>query len=387
MMKILYILHSTDTTAGSTKAIMPLLTHPAEGIRPVVVLPDTNGIYDSLTKLGIKTYVFPFRTSAYPTPLCSWKDWLLFIPRCIVRIYLNTKAYNQSLRIIKEEQIDIVHTNTGVIRFGWHAASKMHIPHVWHLREYAEKIGYYHFPSNAAHLKELKQSYTICITIDIKNHYHLADEKSSYVIYDGVLSQKQTLPFISKDKYFLYAGRIEAPKGVEDLLHAYAAYVNATHFPIPLWLVGTCEASYKQHIQNEMMRLNITQYVHLKGFRTDIQSLLQKAYSVIIPSLTEGFGFVMTETQFAGSLAIVREIQGLKEQLDLGALSTGKPTAVSFTSQTELTQHLLEIAEQGIEKFEPVIRNGQEFASTHFSIENNIKQITELYLTIGNHRQ
>ena len=362
---------------------MHLLTQRTEEIRPVVIIPDKNGIYDRLLENGVKTFTFPFRTSAYPTPLQSWKDWLLLIPRCFARLYLNTIAYYKTLSIIQKEQIDTVHTNTGVIRFGWHAATKMQIPHIWHLREYAEEIGYHHYPSNAAHLRELKQSYTICITGHIQEFYQLTDEKKSYVIYDGVLSRTQMCSITPKEKFFLYAGRLEALKGIDDLLQAYALYVSETSSPIPLWMVGTGETTYMQYIQSELKRLNIAPYVQLKGFRKDILSLLQNAYSVIIPSLTEGFGLVMAETQFAGSLAIVRDIQGLHEQLQIGLQKTGRPTALSFTSQKELSQHLHDISKQGIKEFTPIIKNGQTFASNHFSVENNIECITNLYHNIG----
>lgn len=382
MLNILYILHTTHPTDGSTKAIMQWLEYPDDHIRPVVIVPDTNGIYERLKKMGIAVYAFPFRSSAYPTPLHSWKDWIMFVPRSIARVHLNTKAYYQTLRIIRQEQIDLVHTNTGIVRFGWHAALKSHIPHVWHIREYAEHIGYHLFPSNDTHRKELQHSYTVCITRHLQHHYRLSDNSHSYVIYDGVLSKAQVFPVVPKEPYFLYAGRIEAAKGIDDLLQAFSVYAQRTSLPIPLWLAGSCEADYAQHIQNEAERLHITQYIEMKGFCNNILPLMQKASAVIVPSLTEGFGFVMAETQFTGSLVVVRDIQGLHEQLELGYSTTGNPTALAFANLQELAQHLTDITQKGIHTYDAIIRNGQRFAQTTFSLENNREQITRIYQSV-----
>lgn len=380
MMNILYILHCTDPLAGSTKAIMPLLTHPAEGIRPVVILPDTNGIYSVLSELNVRVYVLNFRDSCYPN-VRSLKDAVLFIPRCIGRLLVNTKAYRSVRQIIREETIDIVHTNTGVLRFGWHAALKEHVPHLWHIREYAERIGYRFYPYPACHRVAIRQSYTICVTKGIQDHYGLTDNALSTVIYDGVLPQAALMPIGPKVRYWFYAGRLEKPKGIESLLRAYAVYAKQTGNPISLWIAGHAQPAYKEKLQALVQQLQIEPLVRLLGTRNDIMALMHKAYAVVIPSLTEGFGFVMPEAQFAGSLVIAHNVEGLKEQFEIGREAQGQAIGLAYENEEELSQLLTEISEKGLASYTKMIEAGQRQASA-YSTEKNYAQIVATYKRI-----
>ena len=380
MMNILYILHCTDPLAGSTKAIMPLLTHPAEGIRPVVILPDKGGIYAMLRELNVRVYVLNFRDSCYPG-VRSIKDAVLFIPRCLGRLLVNTNAYRSVRQIIREEVIDIVHTNTGVLRFGWHAALKEHVPHLWHIREYAERIGYRFYPCAARHREEIRQSYTICVTKDIQDHYGLTGNALSTVIYDGVLPQAALMPIGPKERYWFYAGRLEKPKGIENLLRAYAAYVKQTDNPIALWIAGHAQPAYKEKLQALVQQLQIEPLLRLLGTRDDIMALMHKAYAVVIPSLTEGFGFVMPEAQFAGSLVIAHNVEGLKEQFELGREAQGQAIGLAYVNEEELSQLLTEVSEKGLAPYTKIIEAGQRQASA-YSTEQNYAQIVATYKRI-----
>ncbi len=381
MIKILYILHCTDPLAGSTKAIMPLLTHPAEGIRPVVILPDTNGIYAVLRKLPIHIYALHYRDSCYPGIL-SFKDALMFLPRCIGRCMINTDTYETVRRIIREEFIDIVHTNTGVIRFGWHAACNEHIPHIWHIREYAERIGYRFYPCSAWHRKELRQSYTICVTKGVQDYYKLSGYALSTLIYDGALPQTALTPIGQKERYWLYAGRLERPKGIESLLRAYAVYAMKTDNPVELWIAGHAQPAYLEYLQAQVQQWHIAPWVRFLGKREDIIELMRNAYAVVIPSLTEGFGFVMPEAQFAGSLVIARNVEGLKEQFEIGRQAQGQAIGLAYENEEELSRLLTEVSEKGLAPYREMIEAGQRQALNTYSIESNYAQIIDTYKRI-----
>lgn len=380
MMNILYILHSTDPLAGSTKAIMPFLTCPAEGIHPVVVLPDRNGIYSVLSHLPIRIYVLDFRDSCYPV-IRSFDDVIMFLPRCIGRWIVNTETYKSVRSIIRAESIDIVHTNTGVLRFGWHAAYREHVPHIWHIREYAERIGYRFYPCAAHHRKELRLSYTICVTKGVQDYYGLTGHVLSSLVYDGVLPQAALTPIGKKERYWLYAGRLEKPKGIESLLRAYAAYAKKTNTPIELWIAGRAQPTYQKYLQTLIQQMQIEPLVRFLGQRDDIFELMRKAYAIVIPSLTEGFGFVMPEAQFAGSLVIAHNIEGLKEQLQVGNAAQGQAVGMAYEHEDELSQLLTEVSEKGLAPYIETIKAGQRQASA-YSIEHHYDTIVASYKQI-----
>ena len=57
-MTVLYVLISTDPFGGATKSFLTLLQAVLKaGVNAIVVVPDTNGIYDTLREMGVKVIV------------------------------------------------------------------------------------------------------------------------------------------------------------------------------------------------------------------------------------------------------------------------------------------------------------------------------------------
>ena len=79
--------------------------------------------------------------------------------------------------VIKKFNPDIIHTNVSPITIGYRVAKELKIPHVWHIREYLDKdFKIKPFPSMNSLKNKLKNSYSIAITKDVKNHFALDDK-------------------------------------------------------------------------------------------------------------------------------------------------------------------------------------------------------------------
>ena len=129
-MKVAYITNSSGSLGGATKALLQLVNELARyGVEPLIVLPDTEGIYSDLKKKGIKVYALNYRMNIYP-PLRGLKDFLFFIPRSIGRFMLTRKTANRLAAILKENEIQLVHSNSSVVEIGRLAAAKLNIPHI-----------------------------------------------------------------------------------------------------------------------------------------------------------------------------------------------------------------------------------------------------------------
>ena len=146
-MNIAYILHSTSRNDGATKAFLNMLDGLSHyGIKPYVVVPDKDGVYHELANRKIPVLSVTYRSSAYPY-FITWKQRMLFIPRLLARITVNHKATKAVTAWIRENKIDLIHSNTGVVRIGFDAAQKAGLPHIYHIREYADRIGIHYFPT------------------------------------------------------------------------------------------------------------------------------------------------------------------------------------------------------------------------------------------------
>lgn len=384
--RVVYILNATDCLGGATKAVMNLLDG-TNNIIPHFILPEDSGIAQVLRQKGFSYSVLNYRLAVYP-PMANGKDLILFLPRLLGRIFLNRRAARQVAAIANEFRADIIHTNTSVNSIGYLASRIAHLPHVWHIREYSTLYyHYYHYPSTAHFIQRLKaeQSYSICITKDIQQYNKLNDWPNSRVIYDGVLRANQTCMHLPKENYFLFAGRLEDGKGIEDLLHAYAEYTTRTSAPIPLWIAGdTVDADYKQKLVSIVEQSHNTSNVRFMGMQTDILPLMQDTTALIVPSKAEGFGFITAEGMFSGALVIGKNVLGTKEQFDNGNSYTKQDIALKYLSQEELVEHLLHVTQQGIEPYLPMVKAGQSVAKQLYSVESNQDAIYMFYCDILN---
>ena len=152
-MNVAYILSSA--TGGGFKSFINSLDElMKKGLSPLVVLPMENEIHTLLSSRGIPTIIVKYRYNTYP-PCTTMKDKLLFIPRLIARVAVNYYAVCIISKMLSDKNVDIIHTNVSIIGIGHYIAQKLHIPHIYHVREYGDlDFGYKYFPTRKHFIKQ-----------------------------------------------------------------------------------------------------------------------------------------------------------------------------------------------------------------------------------------
>lgn len=359
-----------------------------EGVSPIVIVPDQDGICKDLKEMGVPVYSTTFRMRTYPSGKTLSRK-LLYLPKLAARLITNRIAIRTTIHILRKHAIDIVHTNVGPVNIGFCAAQKLGLPHVYHLREYGDlDFGLKYFP-NKSHfyrqLDEAPRSYSICITRDIQRYHHQDGKETSRVVYNGICSQKKELPLQNPDSldFFLYAGRIEPAKGVMPLLEAYLIYARQASKPLPLQLAGHLnDGPYIKELQHFIATNGLQELVSFLGDRNDITSLMSKARAIIIPSLHEGFGRCMPEAMMQGCLAIGHNTSGTKEQFDNGLELTGKEIGLRYNTCEELASLLLETGTCPPDKYQPYRERAFRVVNTLYTKENNVQKIKQFYQDI-----
>lgn len=371
-MKVAYILHDTDPFGGANRSFLQMLYAVMQkGIVPLVVLPDSNGIYCVLQEKGIKTLVLNYRPNTYPYEN-SIKDFLLWVPRLLARQLVNAIAARQLAKQI--EGFDIVHTNVSIIDIGAVAASQIGIPHIYHFREYADlDFNMRYFPCKKRFYKTV--THAICITKGIQAHHHLSEK--SEVIYNILNSNKPAYETTDTEKkYILYAGRLEPTKGIEDLLAAYAKSKRI----LPLWIAGTpLTVSYLDQLKQQTQQYGIADKVQFLGARTDVTELMAGACATIIPSHNEGFGRVLPEAMLAKCLTIGRNTGGTKEQLDNGLKLTGSEIGLRFNTKDELTNQIDKVCMTDRTEWSSCIECAYKTVNTLYTQEACVNAIMNFY--------
>ncbi len=380
-MKVLYVLSGSTIFSGSSKAFMGLLDFVIkEGIQVAVLCPEKNGIYSDLVERGIEVVVSDVRFGIWPIRK-GIKHKILFIPRLIYRNAISLLAYIRLLKFAKMFRPDIIHTNVSVVNIGFKVAKKLKVPHVWHLREYAD-LDFDLAPSYKSFVKKLNSdnNYCISITEGIKIHHNLSDLKCE-VIYDGVMSKESCHYNPHKLPYFLFAGRLDEAKGIETCIRAFVDYYHESGTTTELWVAGdTVDNQYFKYLRG----IASDAPVKFLGMRKDIFDLMSKAKALVVPSIHEGFGFITAEAMFNGCLVIGRNTSGTKEQMDNGLKITGKEIALRFETEKDLKTVLRKIDTEDVNVFKDMIFAGQNVVCNMYSTEAHAAKVLSLYNRILN---
>ncbi len=391
-MKVIYILHSTMSKAGSTKSFQIMVNGLRErDVDPVIVLPDTNGIYNSFVEQGYKVYVVNNRMHICPS-VRRFLDVFLWLPRLIYWLYLNKTATQQLIRICAKEHPDIIHSNSSVVNFGYEAARRLGIPHVYHVREYGDLDFHYHYiPSRKTIIRRLgsKGNTSIFITNGIRKHFAQEDAQNAFVVYNPIITTATTtLRPVAKDSY-LYVGRIQQGKGVELLVAAYSQYVQQSAHPLPLMLAGLrLDEQLCARLDKYIISNNLEQHVVFMGEIDDVSEAIDRAKAIVIPSENEAFGRVMPEAMARRCVVVARDTGGTHEQLDNGLAYTGQEIALRFTTESQLTGQLLTIDNAPTDQYSAMTDAAERTVRHLYTDVANVEAVRKIYQNItGQERQ
>ena len=398
-MKILYISNSTSG-GGAPASLFNLVEGARRDNQVAVVMPQANGsLYEKLQGKGVILYTdMPYVLDIWPRGInpfrLIYKYVMLWRNRHQVREYIG--------RIIDEFKPDIIHTNVGPLAIGFTEAVRRGIPHIWHMREYQDKdFGMTFFPSKAAfkRLLHTKGNYCIAITEDIFRHWEL-DPKKDDVVYNAIIKGSVPEPVLkSESKYFLYAGRIEKPKGLMTLFKAFRKY-RKNGGENRLLIAGRPCGLYSVLCKTHVRLAGLTSCVDFLGQRSDVPSLMAGAEAFVMSSHSEGFGLTTAEAMLNGCVVIGRNTAGTKEQFDRGEeiIKTTRlnQSEVPITKDSEVIGLRFETADQLAAQLEYVsdktnashlqqIReNAYKVVTTEYTADRYVSQILEFYKRILN---
>jgi glycosyltransferase involved in cell wall biosynthesis len=163
-------------------------------------------------------------------------------------------------------------------------------------------------------------------------------------------------------------GRLVDGKGFEDLITAVDQLDENT---LSVYLVG--EGPLRSKLQREIEQRELTDRVHLLGYRDDIPAIMAASDVFVLPSYREGTPRVITEAMASGLPIIGTEIAGIPEQVqngengllvqpgDIDGLTTSLKRLVE---SVEMREEFGSRSEQRIERF---------------SIEQMISELDTLY--------
>ena len=111
----------------------------------------------------------------------------------------------------------------------------------------------------------------------------------------------------------LYVGRLDALKGVDLLIDAFAIIIERG-FDVELQIVGGGTADEFRRVLGRISQLRLTDRVKLPGAlpQSDLPAIYSNADCIVAPSFHETFGLAVLEAAACGTPAVAADVDGLK---------------------------------------------------------------------------
>ena len=308
------------------------------------------------------------------------KDFAKFF-FCVRDVNSNAKKL---IRIIKENKIDIVHTNSSVILEGAIAAKKAKIPHILHVRECISEAYSLRYSCPRYTKKKLYGYSKKIITISHAVKDYIAplvkDKKKIQVMYDSVnLNEGLNCKTDEKQKkIFVSVGLISKQKGFHHAIDAFSKMSDKAKEQSELWIVGGGDEAYSQVLLEQIKSNGLSDKIKLLGYRSDITNIVAGAYCGLTCSYMEGLGRTTIEYMLSGKPVI--------------ASDSGATPEIVHDGQNGLIYRYGDIDELA-RKMEYIINNpdvakdfgqaGKEYAEREFSEEKYTSALVYTYAKIG----
>lgn len=242
--------------------------------------------------------------------------------------FRNLAAYKSLRKVIREGHYDLIHCNTPVggilTRIAAHKESGkvLYTAHGFHFYKGAPlKNWILYYP-----IEKIMAHYTDGLITITQEDYELARKKFKCPVYRihgvGINTEKyQEVPLRDYDKVFseqsfkgnliiLCTGELNKNKNQKTLIMSMQTIIQEVP-NIRLLLAGN--GPEKQNLESLINDLNLSDYVKLIGYRTDLQNYVHMCDIVVSASFREGLPLNIVEAMFCSKPVVVSNNRGHRE--------------------------------------------------------------------------
>ena len=383
-MNIMIIAHERNL-GGASKSLVTLASEmQRKGHKVMVVVPFKSGqVYRKLLELGIPTKKIFFGWWMMPE---YWNAFMKFAFRILYALeWIPQKKIE---KIVKQENIQIIHSNSSVIDIGARVSLERGIPHVWHFREYGKddyRLEFLKGRENSIAYVNNSGSQIVFISKDLRKYYSDICDEHCQVIYNGIpkeyLNEKKYQIYGKQKVIFLIAGNMQRTKGHMTALKAAKFLLEEGISGFELWIAGGVAATQDSREYAKEIKLfaddNLGEHCKILGRVSDMKSLREKADVELVCSKREAFGRVTVEAMMAGNPVIGAD-SGANTELIIDGING--ELFINGNAQKLANKMKLFIQEPG--KIASCGKKARECAKKMYTSEKNTQNIENLYNNI-----
>lgn len=321
--KVLIVFHDSIYNSGGTRSLLDLVDSLIldQSMELICLFPRATG--SAIDYLSEK-----------PVTILSCRYW--YSTRAIVNSFSNKQllkckfvlgrfnVYKLIHNKLVHMDIDVVYSNTGVIFAGAWISKALHIPHIWHIREFLyEDHGIEPLMGWDRYYKFVNSHTTVAVMISEalkKKHIKGIDANKIRVIHDDLSPAyllKQEKPWESRKHNILFAGTVCEGKGQLIAIKALSLLCKKGLFP-QLFIAGTIKERDKYYydiLQKEIADNHLMDQVKFLGQVENLSEIRKNCGIGIVASRSEAFGRVTIEGMLADMVMIGANAGGTAELL------------------------------------------------------------------------
>lgn len=324
--RVAVVFHDTLFNSGGTRSMLDLVDHwvTVPNLKILCIFPKREGsAIDYLRDKNVE--ILSFRYWYCTGPINAGYSEKIKLWLKLGLSWLNTQMQIRSE--LKNRNIDLVYSNTGVIMTGAWISKALHVPHIWHIREFMEedhgittlvsKEKYYRFVNNHA-------DKVIMISQALKNKYvHGIQEDKILIAYDDLSPAyliKPDIPWEDRKMKILFAGTVCEGKGQMVAIQALGILKRkGIHFD--LQIAGTVkerDRAYYEQLQAQVQKDGLEQQVRFLGQVENLWEVRKACGIGVVASKSEAFGRVTVEGMLSDLIMVGADAGGTAELINDG---------------------------------------------------------------------
>ena len=324
--RILIVSSRPNAGAGGETYLLSVLRHmDRDRFEPMVLLPSDGNLVPMLTAQGIEVAIAG-NDYQWLKPAEPWYKLLHGLQQTVLDIS----------KIIRDNRIALVHTNTNIRLEGAMAARLVGVHHLYlaHIEYQPEMPIFQRFPITQASFAQLMgelSSRVIAVSQSVADTLQpMVPSEKLKVVHNGIEledidtaaeqggSIRADLNLPEDATLVTAVGRMNPDKGF-DLFAEAAGMVlqdaGNTHF---LLIGGSEIESFEAAVRYRVKELGIQTNFHFLGHRQDVPAILRQSDIFVLSSRREGHPYVMLEAMASGCAVVACTCAGVEETLTDG---------------------------------------------------------------------
>lgn len=363
---ILFVHYGDEWIRGSERCLLDLIKHIDTNKFTPIVWCNNKKLATEVKSLGITCITSTFNI------LLGWNKSRYNILSTVKLIFLG-------MHIIKKWHVDIIHTNSGAPNQWMVLASYlMRRPLVAHIHSpyiFRDRL------TLGLHFVPQMVTVSQCVAKPFLNDGRLS--KNTHIVHNGIdmkrfqkphsINIHQLLEIPSNTFLFACVGSLIERKGIDNILIAFKQFMNDKTLA-KLLILGDGEE--RQKLEQQAYTLGLTRNVIFWGECNNVDEILTSGINVLVSGAREeAFGLVFAEAGAAKLPVIAPNIDGIPEVVihnQTGILYPDNDLNTCSRAMRYLYKHPNECLRLG--------QNGFNRVEKLFTIKNNVKKITEIYI-------